>query len=291
MQKVLALGFFDGVHLGHGALLRRTKAIAEANNAEAAVLTFDRNPGKEGKLLTSVYDRVSLIRRLYGIENVLCLPFDDALRHTKWDSFLQTLVQTQNPVSMVCGYDYRFGNKGEGTPKLLQQYCEQHGIDCQIVERVEQNGTTVSATLLRKLIAEAKLEQAASYYGHPHVLSGEVVSGKQLGRQLGSPTANIAYEQGILLPPNGVYAVKVRIDEKSYTGVCNIGKRPTVDGKTHAVEVWIPGQSFALYGKILQLEFYTKLRDERKFPSMQELQREISKNAQQAEEYFSGKGE
>lgn len=287
MQKVIALGFFDGVHLGHGALLRRTTELAKRSGAAPAVLTFDRNPGKDGKLLTSVYDRVSLIRRLYGIEDVIVLPFDKTLRQTPWDKFLDHLVQTQDACCFVCGWDYRFGSEAAGTPACLQAYCKEHNLGCEVVGRTELSGITVSSTYLRELIAQGETERAADFYGHPHTLSGEVIHGQQIGRQMGVPTANVAYEDSVLLPQNGVYAVKTVIEGIKYRGVCNVGSRPTVDGTQVVVEVWLPGQNFDLYGKTVRVDFYKKLRDERKFFSLQELSREIMKNAVQAEAYFS----
>ncbi len=287
MQKVIALGFFDGVHLGHGAILHRTCELAERYGAAPAVLTFDRSPCKDGRLLTSVADRKSLIRRLYGIEDIIVLPFDETLRQTPWDTFLDQLVQTQNAACFVCGWDYRFGSGAAGTTDCLQAYCKEKGIGCQIVDRTELDGITVSSTYLRELIAQGQTERAIDFYGHPHTLTGEVVSGQQIGRQMGVPTANVLYEDGILLPQNGVYAVKATVDGVRYRGVCNVGSRPTVDGKQIVVEVWLPGQSLDLYGRQLRVEFYKKLRDERKFFSLQELAREIMKNALQAEAYFS----
>lgn len=291
MQKVFALGFFDGVHLGHGALLRRTKELADQYGAGSAALTFDRNPGKEGSLLTSVSDRTGLIRTLYGIDEVLVLPFDETLRQTPWENFLSQLVRTQNAVCFVCGYDCRFGKGAEGTPEKLRRFCEAKNIGCEIIPRTELDGITVSSTYLRQLIADGDTERAVRFYGHPHTLSGKVISGQQLGRRLGTPTANIACEDGVLLPQNGVYAVKAKTDGATYTGVCNIGTRPTVDGKDTAVEVWLPGQQLDLYGKTLTVDFYKKLRDERKFASLDDLKDEILRNAAQAEAYFANRSE
>lgn len=287
MQKVIALGFFDGVHLGHGAILRRTSEFAEKTGAAPAVLTFDRSPCKDGKLLTSVSDRKGLIRRLYGIEDVIALPFDEALRQTPWDAFLDDLCKTQDAAGFVCGWDYRFGSGAMGTTDCLQAYCKERGLGCEIVGRTELDGITVSSTYLRELISQGETERAIDFYGHPHTLTGEVVSGRQIGRQMGVPTANVFYEDSVLLPQNGVYAVKAVVDGVRYRGVCNVGSRPTVDGKQVVVEVWLPGQNLDLYGRQLRVEFYKKLRDERKFFSLQELAREIMKNALQAEAYFS----
>ena len=283
---MIALGFFDGVHLGHGALLNHTTRLAMFYDAVPAVLTFDRDPGKGGGLLTSVSDRRSLIRRRYGIEEVLVLPFDETLRQTPWEVFLQGLVTQQEAVCFVCGWDYRFGHGGEGTPALLKEFCAGHSLGCAVVPQLKLDGKTVSSTLLRQLVADGDMEQAMRFYGHPHTLSGEVVHGCRLGRKLGAPTANIAYADGILLPRSGVYAVRAFAEDAAYAGVCNVGTRPTVGGSTVSVEVWLPGQSLDLYGKTLRLDFYKKLRDERKFSSVQELKCQITHDAAQAAAYF-----
>lgn len=286
MQKVIALGFFDGVHLGHGALLRRTRELAPQYGAVPAALTFDRSPGKDGGLLTSVSDRVSLIRKLYGTEEVLVLPFDEDLRQTPWDAFLRRLVETQDVVCFVCGYDCRFGRGAEGSPERLQAFCEENGLGCEVVPAVALDGITVSSTHLRQLVAQGDVAQAARFYGHAHTLSGEVVPGRQLGRTLGTPTANIAAAPGVLLPQNGVYAVKASIDGTEHIGVCNIGTRPTVNGKDVTVEVWLPDEKNDLYGKSVQIDFFKKLRDERKFPSLDALREQILLDAANAKAYF-----
>lgn len=286
MQKVIALGFFDGVHLGHGALLRRTRELAAQYGAQPAALTFDRSPGKDGKLLTSVADRIFLIRTLYGIEDIIVLPFDEKLRQTPWDVFLRNLTQTQNAVCFVCGYDCRFGSGAAGNPERLQAFCNENGLGCEVVPAQVIDGITVSSTYLRQRVAAGQMAQAAGFYGHPHTLSGGVVRGRQLGRRLGTPTANIAPDPGVLLPQNGVYAVRAYVDGASHTGVCNIGTRPTVDGRTVTVEVWLPEETADLYGRQMRLEFYEKLRDEQKFPSLDALRAQILRDAAQAKAYF-----
>lgn len=286
MQKVIALGFFDGVHLGHGALLRRTRELAARYGAAPAALTFDRSPGKDGGLLTSVSDRVRLIRTLYGIEDVIVLPFDETLRQTPWDAFLRGLAETQSAVCFVCGWDCRFGRGAEGDPERLRAFCDANGLGCEIVPKMELDGITVSSTYLRQLVAAGDMERAAAFYGHPHTLSGEVIRGRGFGRQLGTPTANIAVEPDVLLPQNGVYAVRAELAGAVYTGVCNVGTRPTVDGRTLTVEVWLPGQQLDLYGKTLTVGFYRKLRDEQNFPSADELRTQILLDAAQTAAYF-----
>ena len=135
MNRVIALGFFDGVHLGHGALLSRTAQLARASGCSAAALTFDRSPGKDGRLLTSVDDRIRLIRGLYGVDEVFVLPFTDELRHERWTDFAESLVCDYGAAHLVCGYDYRFGFRGEGDAEKLSAWCAARGLGCDVIEK------------------------------------------------------------------------------------------------------------------------------------------------------------
>ena len=152
MNRVIALGFFDGVHLGHGALLSRTAQLARASGCSAAALTFDRSPGKDGRLLTSVDDRIRLIRGLYGVDEVFVLPFTDELRHERWTDFAEALVCDYGAAHLVCGYDYRFGFRGEGDAEKLSAWCAARGLGCDVIEKLTMDGITVSSTFLKTLV-------------------------------------------------------------------------------------------------------------------------------------------
>ena len=301
--SVIALGFFDGVHLGHGDLLKRTAAAAKATGRRACALTFDRSPGKDGKLLTAVPDRVRLIRSLYGIDEVLVLPFTEAFKRQSWEVFLETLVRDYGAAHLVCGWDYRFGWQGQGTAEVLRRWCAAHGLDCDIIPPRMLDGVTVSSTYLKTLLEAGQTEAAIRFYGHPHTLSGTVQHGRRLGHMLGFPTANLLPPPELLLPKDGVYAVRATVsgtedtahtvrrcteegDARTFIGVCNIGTRPTVEGHRRTVETWLSGFEGDLYGRELTVDFYCRLRDEKRFPSLEALREEIFRNRQQAQAYF-----
>ena len=282
MQSVIALGFFDGVHLGHGDLLARAAEVAAEHGWRSAALTFDRSPGKDGRLLTTVGDRVRLIRSLYGVEEVVVLPFTAEFMHLDWETFLEGLVREQEAAWLICGWNYRFGHLGRGDPELLRSWCAAHGLGCDVIPPRVIDGVTVSSTYIKTLIEAGDLETAARFYGHPHRLTGTVQSGRGLGHTLGFPTANILPDPALLLPKDGVYAIQGTVSVahtvRRYSGVCNVGTRPTVDGQSRTVETWLFDFDGDLYGKDLTLEFYRFLRPEQKFPDLETLRRQVERD-------------
>ena len=293
-KRVIALGFFDGVHLGHGALLRRTAEVANRFGATPAAVTFDYHPktfvgNKVVSLINTPEDRAWLMRSGYGIEDVIILPFDRAMMEMPWDVFVKEgLVGRYGAVHVVAGHDYHFGYKGEGNPEKLKKLCGELGIGCDIIEKVEMDGITISSTYIRRLLEEGNVEEASRFLGHPHVLSGRVVQGKQVGRTIGIPTANLVVPERVLVPAYGVYAAKVVTEGGSYLAVTNIGIRPTVDdGRGVTVEPWILDFDGDLYDQTIRVEFYKKIRGEKKFASLEELRREILRNAEQTRAFFA----
>ena len=294
-KRVIALGFFDGVHLGHGALLRTVAAAAAAEHAVPCAFTFDRSPaaaltGREIPLLTDVEDRRWLMETLYGIQEVIVAPFG-LMRDMDWREFVTGYLQTElHAVHVVAGHDFHFGYRGEGNPQRLREKCAQLGMGCDIIPKVEIDGFTVSSTYIRTLVQEGKMERARWFLGHPHTLSGQVVHGRELGRTLGTPTANLLVPNGVISPGFGVYASRVRLPGgEARLAVTNVGTRPTVNSDRNAVTVepWILDYHGDLYGKDIRVEFYTRLRPERKFPSVQALRDAILENARQTRDYFA----
>lgn len=294
-QTVIALGFFDGVHIGHGALLRRACERAGTLDAVPAVFTFDRPPkevvtGKPVFLINSPEDRQDLIHRLYGIEKVILAPFDRQMMTMPWEDFIEKMLVGQyHAVHLVAGHDYHFGYRNQGTPELLQAKCRALGIGCDIIPKVELDGITVSSTYIRRLVEAGNLERAAAFLGHPHTLSQTVCHGRHIGRTIGIPTVNLAVPTHVLVPGNGVYISRVYLpDGRSFPGVTNVGVRPTVsENHTVSVETFLLGFDGNLYGQHIRLEFYRHLRPERKFDSLQELRRQIGADIAQAEAYFA----
>jgi riboflavin kinase/FMN adenylyltransferase len=293
-KRVIALGFFDGVHRGHGALLRRVVERAAQEGAVPSAVTFDHHPkdlipgAEKVPLLNTPADREELMRRLYGIQEVMVLPFDAHMRDMNWRDFVtQLLVKEYGAVHLVAGHDFHFGRRGEGDPARLQALCQELGLGCDIIGKVELDGVTVSSTYIRALIETGDMERADQFLGHPHSLSGPVVHGKQLGRTIGIPTSNLVIPQGVLIPAFGVYATKVWIDGKDYQAVTNVGVRPTVEHTDRVtVEPWILDFHGDLYGQVVRVEFYKHLRGEKKFASVDELKEEILKNAQETRDFF-----
>lgn len=297
-ERVIALGFFDGVHLGHGALLRRAAEEAKKRGCESAVFTFDRPPkevitGIPCPLINSPEDRAELVRRLYGIDEMIMVPFDDEMRTTPWDRFVtDILVGRYGAVHLVAGHDHHFGHRNQGSPELLKEKCAELGLGCDIIPAVTLDGVTVSSTHIRKLLEEGDVETARAFLGHPHVLTQTVGHGRQLGRTIGIPTANLVAPPHVLLPKRGVYAAKITLpDGRAFGGVTNVGVRPTVNnGQDVTVEPWILDFDGDLYGQAIRVEFYRRLRDERKFDSLAALRSQIETDAVKTREAYPEMG-
>lgn len=289
-KKVFALGFFDGVHLGHQALLGACVDMAQKLGAIPAAVTFDIHPaslvaGDATGLINTAQDRLGLLKS-EGIQQVHTLHFDKKTMATPWQSFFAYLTRELGAVGLICGDDFRFGCNGEGTAKRLRSACEQAGIACTVVPEQTLKGIRVSSTHIRGLIQAGEMESAAEFLGHPHILSGEVISGRKLGRTIGVPTANLLLPEGVVAPKFGVYACRALVEGEKMPAVTNIGTRPTVGGHRVTVEPWILDFQGDLYGKQITLEFYKFLRPEQKFPSLEALQTRILQDAENTRSYF-----
>lgn len=287
---VFAVGFFDGVHIGHQALLSACRDLADKLGCRAGVVTFSSHPdalvsGTAPKLINTAADRRALLTA-YGMDCVVELPFDKVLMQMPWQKFFRLLVETYQAAGLVCGYDFRFGDKGQGNGALLQQACREKGMPCLIVPEQKLEGITVSSTYIRKLLEQGELERANVFLGHPYRLTGKVVPGRQLGRTVGVPTANLELPEALVQPRLGVYACKVTAEGRQYLAVTNVGSRPTVGGHHITVEPWLLDFSGDLYEKTVTVEFYKFLRAEEKFPDLEQLSLQIQKDAQKARKFF-----
>ena len=291
--RIYALGFFDGVHLGHRALLEQCVKLAKQLDVETAAITFEAHPqslftANVPPLINGMEDRLRLLRK-YGIDHVCAFPVKEKVMTTPWDALLDELVE-HGGAGFVCGRDFRFGYRGEGDVEKLKSYCRERKLPCVIVPEQTVDGLRVSSTHIRGLLEQGDMENAQRFLGHPHILTGEVVAGRKLGRTIGIPTANIQIPEGVVVPKLGVYACKCTIDGKEYVAVTNVGSRPTVKGHQVRTESWILEYEGDLYGRELTLEFYKFLRPEREFGSLEQLRLEIHENAHRAWEIFHGKG-
>ena len=294
-EKVIALGFFDGVHLGHAALLRRTVEAAAQRGVTPAVFTFDRPPkevvtGVPCPLINSAEDRRELVRRLYGIQEVIMVPFDREMMNTPWDKFVtDILVGRYHAVHLVAGHDHHFGHKNQGSPELLLEKCAELGLGCDIIPKVEVGGITVSSTYIRRLVELGQISRANRFLGHPHTLTGSVRHGRGIGSSRLYPTANLIIPPHVLVPSHGVYVTRATLPEgASYAAVTNVGTRPTVNNGTDiTVEACLLDFEGDLYGKPLRLEFFEHLRDEVRFDSLDALKAQIAADAEATRQYFA----
>lgn len=290
----LALGFFDGVHQGHGALLQK---VAE-HSATAAVLTFDRHPGtllgtKTSELLSTVEDRCWLIEKIQHISQVIVADFA-AIHQMDWKDFITEYLQKELHVThVVAGHDFRFGKGGAGTAERLEEYCNKNGMTCEIIPAVTLEKILVSSTYIRQLIQTGEMERATQFLGHPHILSNRVEHGNKIGSMvLGFPTVNLSIPDGVIIPFFGVYACRIWIGDLVFNGVANVGIRPTVEeqDKKVTVEGFIldyPGEE--LYGQNLRIGFYHHIRGERKFDDFSALTAQIAKDVEATRLFFQQK--
>lgn len=291
-KTICALGFFDGVHLGHQALLGQCRELARREGCAAVVVTFASHPdtlvlGNTPRLINSPKDRQWLLEEKFQMDGVVTLPFDEEMRAMPWEDFLNLLQKDYGAAGFVCGEDFRFGSRGAGNARLLETYCAQWGLLSAVVPEQTLDGIRVSSTYIRRQLETGDMATAVRFLGHPHVLGGRVVHGHQLGRRLGIPTANLSFPEGLALPKFGVYACLCRIDGQTHPAVANIGTRPTVDGTGITVEPWILDYTGNLYGREILLEFYRFLRPERRFGSLEELKAAVQKDAEETRRLFT----
>lgn len=296
IKRAIALGFFDGVHIGHAALMNKTVERAAEIGGMPSVLSFDVHPdtlvfNRDVPLINSAIGREDIIRRDFGIENVVFIHFNRTVMQMPWKEFIDDIIAELNIGWIVVGHDFCFGYKGQGTASRLSEYCASIGIGCDIIPAVTLDGRVVSSTYIRELIAAGSIEEANRYLGHPHMLADIVHSGYHLGTKMGTPTINMHIPVGVVVPKYGVYATKVYLEDGSaYIAVTNVGVRPTVSEENRvSVESHLLDYSGNLYGRQARVEFYKFLRPEQKFESVEALTAQILRDAEQTRGFFSEK--
>ena len=290
---MLAIGVFDGVHLGHKAVIDRALADAAALGGAAAVVTFDPHPLRvlrpqhAPRLLTSTPHKKRLIRSL-GVEHLLVVPFDQEFASTPPQAFIEALAHSCHPLREICvGHEWSFGKGRAGNLKLLEVLGDQLGFREVGVPAVQIDGEIVSSTLIRRAVERGDLAHAARLLGRDFTILGTVVRGDQLGRKLGFPTANLSAHNE-QFPPDGVYAVEVTRNGDKLRGVVNIGIRPTIAHASgeRVLEVHLFDFAAEIYGQDLEITFHRFLRPERKFESLDQLRRQIAHDVHAARTAF-----
>lgn len=285
-NAVVTSGTFDGVHLGHQKILKRLAEVAQQTGGESVVITFYPHPRtvvsadiQEVKLLSTLDEKIELLTQ-NGVQHLLVIPFTREFSELTSEEFIQkVIIHTIGTKTLVIGYDHRFGKNREGGFDYLVQNTSRYGFGVEEISRQDIDHVAVSSSKIRKAIQDGDMTQTQHFLGRNYDLNGLVVKGKQIGRTIGFPTANIQVrEQTKLVPQDGVYAVWVYYNAEKLKGMLNIGNRPTVDGTFKTIEVNILDFNKEIYGENLRVEFVQKVRPEQKFNGLDALKAQIAQD-------------
>lgn len=294
-KTIVTLGTFDGVHKGHKSILDRLITSSRSSGCESLVLTFFPHPrmvlqqNSEIKLLSTIGEKAQLLEN-YGLDNLIVHPFDLAFSRLTAEEFVKDiLVDRLNICKIIIGHDHRFGRNRTANIDDLIRFGNDYGFEVEKISALEVNETSVSSTKIRNALAVGDIETANTFLGYPYFMTGIVVKGKQLGRTIGFPTANIYIKEDYkLIPANGVYAASAVIDGNVVHGMMNIGTRPTVGGTERSIEIHFFDLDKDLYDKEVRVSMYQRLRDEQKFESVDALKQQLHKDREASLDYFKG---
>jgi len=290
-KKAIALGTFDGLHRGHRRILEAMEQAAEELCLQRAVYTFSNHPleafGAAPKRLMTDNERLEGLKR-YG--QVIAEPFDMRLASTDPEEFARRMAQEHGMAAAIAGFNYTFGSKGSGNMDKLREYGAKYGFEVREIPPLERDNLPVSSTRIRAAVEAGDMDAANDMLGRAYSITGPVIANKGIGRRIGFPTANVRADSGLVLPKKGVYACSVLLDGKRYGAATNVGCNPTVHGECITIEPHILNFNEGIYGKILTVEFLEYLREEIRFPSVEELSAQIGRDAEKTAEILNKKG-
>lgn len=293
-KTILTLGTFDGVHIGHKKILERVTQNTENGKYESLVLTFFPHPRmvlhgqSEVKLLNTIDEKIDLLEKS-GIHNLVIHPFDETFSKLTAEEFVKTILVDQFQIQkIIIGHDHRFGRNRSADINDLIAFGEQYGFEVEQISVQEINAVSISSTKIRKALTEGNMALANDYLGYDYFLTGTIAKGKQLGRTIGFPTANLKIEENYkLIPQNGAYVVKSTIDQKTVYGMMNIGYNPTVAGENLSIEVHYFDFEEDIYDQKITVSLLERLRPEQKFGSVNLLKEQLKKDKQTALEFIN----
>ncbi len=292
-NPVLTLGMFDGIHIGHQAIIKQLNEIAKQENGESVLLTFEPHPrlvlGKGSgdlQLLTTLNEKMELLEKA-GLENLILHPFTQEFSGLSSEEFVKELLVDQIGIhSIVIGYDHHFGKNRQGNFEQLNDLSKKFGFNCIKIEEVKSGEKHISSTQIRNALLAGNVDFAREGLGRNYTITGKVIHGDKIGRTLGFPTANLEIEKHKLIPGNGVYVVQVHLCKEPFKGLLSIGTRPTVtDSDEKRVEVYILDFDRDIYGETISVELIHKIRDDQKFESIEELVLQMNEDKKFAEQY------
>lgn len=279
----IALGSFDGIHLGHLSLIEKIVELAKDNNAESVVYTFLEHPRKflcgedSVKLLTN-YETKCNIMNSYDVDCIFFEDFNEEYMKKSPEQFVEYLSNKFNVKGIVVGFNYKFGHKNKGDIRILERLQEVYNYKLYVMKPFKFQDKAISSTRIRDEINKGKIENANCMLGRIYMLEGEVVHGRQIGRKIGFPTANMKYDTNMIIPKDGVYYTNVCVNNKVYRGITSIGFNPTVNGKKMTIETNILDFNKDIYGQNIKVYFVKKIRDNKKFDSIEQLKEELTRN-------------
>ncbi|PSL42088.1 riboflavin kinase/FMN adenylyltransferase [Planomicrobium soli] len=290
----MALGFFDGVHKGHQRVIGEAVKRAKEQNIKSAVMTFDPHPSlvlggrkEEVFYITPLQQKLEILKEI-GVEVCFIVRFTSEFAKLTPEQFIQHFVKELNVVHVTAGFDFSFGCFGQGNMKTMAD-CSEGTYSISTIPKQEDSQEKISSTRIRSLLKEGDVEQVCRLLGRPFQVVGTVVNGDKRGRTIGFPTANVEPELGTFVPGRGVYAVRIRVQETLYDGVCNIGYKPTFnnpDEKKLSIEVYILNFNKDIYGEQVAVEWHQRIRDEQKFSGIEELKTQIQQDKETAIRFF-----
>ncbi len=292
-KSVVTIGTFDGVHLGHHKIIKRLLSVARVQGLESIILTFFPHPRmvlqKESniKLINTIEERAQILENL-GLGHLVVHPFDTEFSELSPEAYVKKILLDGLDIhKVIIGYDHRFGKNRAANFDDLLNFSKIYNFEVEEITKEEVSDVAVSSTKIRRALEEGDIQKANTYLGYAFMLTGTVVKGQQLGRTLGYPTANLHIKENYkLIPKNGVYVVKAIIEGKTVFGLTNIGTKPTVDGTTQTIETYFMDFESDLYGQNLQIRLLERIRDEKKFESLNDLQQAMQQDEVFARQYI-----
>jgi len=287
-NNYIALGSFDGLHLGHLSLVRKVRSLAEENSGRSIVFTFKNHPrtfiniNNKVELIMTNEEKINVLQK-EGIDILAFKDFDEKMMKMMPDEFINWLCKTYNVKGIVVGFNFKFGYKNLGDVQLLKKFEEEYRYKLYVMEPCKIEDEIISSTTVRKELGHGNVRKAFKMLSRPYMLSGKVIDGKKLGRTIGFPTANLAINKQKVIPKKGVYYTNVKINEKIFKGITSVGNNPTVNGQELTVETYILDFSNDIYGKKINIYFIDRIRDEIKFNNINELIEQLKKDKKFAE--------
>jgi riboflavin kinase / FMN adenylyltransferase len=289
--KAVALGNFDGVHLGHRQLIEKLIEISNENKLKSLLFTFNNHSGLIAKnskveLLSPLRQKIQLLSQ-YDLDYLYLMDFNINTANLSPEEFVvEVLIRKLNVKHIIVGFNYRFGKAALGNAKDLEYFGQIYGFSVTIIPPFSYGEEVVSSSLIRNYIKDGDVEYAVNLLGRPYFIAGKVTKGKEKGRELGFPTANVEFQQDVMIPANGVYITKVRINDKMYNSITNVGTNPTFNEQIRRAESHIFDFNRSLYKHHIEIYFFKKLRDEKKFDNVDRLVEQVKLDMLQSKKYF-----